>query len=130
MPCQPKLTGETERAGQSTPDLRRDANCVSAFLGNIYSLSKFAVLQSHEIAPRSVDRIEPPMDRRQLDIPFFRKRNAGYLRQIRHQLEIIEGPLINTFIDLCSPERRIKDRGQFSLFVVEEKFHGNSGSDG
>ena len=41
--CQSKLAGETECAGQSTADLRRDANRVSVLLRNIYGLGKLAV---------------------------------------------------------------------------------------
>src|SRR4051812_49167406 len=85
--------------------------------------SQFPIAETDEIAARPVNRIEPPLDAWQFDVPLVRQFAASLLRQIRHQSEVVEPALIDRFVDLHRPERRIKPCGQFRPFIIEKEIH-------
>src|SRR6266702_6207552 len=80
MARQPKLPCEAERTGQGAADLRRNANGAAVFFRNEYRFGEFAVAEPHQIAPRSIGRIEPAMNRGQLNVPLLSERGTGGLR--------------------------------------------------
>src|SRR5262245_2217032 len=111
MPRETELTGQTKRTSQRASDLRGNANRAPVLFGNEHSLGQFAVGETYQISPRAVTRIETAMNAGQLDIPLRRKRCAQRLRQIRHQLKIVEPSLIDRLVDLRRTKCGMKEFG-------------------